>query len=196
MAFNYEDEDRRERIVRECLSPEFDEYVAIAKGKYYYERVEDNPEATALYVETNNMVDQTVQASIDSIPSRLIFFPHESLTHTDGGVFLVATLFMFCVRCEILWYLKRLLPPHLKRKMKSIGHFIRDEQVIDKEFVKAVEKLVNAETAGLFQLKHLNKIYDFTLGAKRVRIVRVRNGQVQCREVAKEYEAISELDDL
>lgn len=191
MTFNYADEDKKGQIIQECLSPDFNEYVAIAKGKYYYERIDDNPEAAALYAESISLVNQTVQSNIDSIPSRLIFFPHESMTHHDG-VFLVSELFMFCVRCEILTYLKQLLPPHLKRKMKSIGYFVRDKQPINRDFVEAIQKLVRAEAVGLIRLKHLNKIYDFSLGAKRVRIVRVWNGQVQCKEVTEDYETISE----
>lgn len=191
MAFEYEDDVKKDRIIRECLSAEYDEYVAIAKGKYYYERVDDNPDAIELYGQINTMTHRDIQANINTIESRLIFFPHEALYRDDDGAFSVSMLFMFCVRCEILTYLKRLLPPHLKRKMKSIGSFIRDRQPLDDKFIEAIRKLINAEDVGLIHIKHLNKVYDFTAGGKRVRITRVMSGQIQCKEVEEDYAVIS-----
>ena len=193
MTFRYEPDDKKAEIVNECLSDEYDEYIAIAKGKYFYERVEGNPRGVDLFstiVNSEQKTEQYVTTHINSIRSIDIFFPHEPITKNETYDFALDVLFMFCVRCEILSYLKQLLPPPLKKKMKSIGYFERPRKVVDVTFLGTIKSLIEAEIVGLIRHKHLNKIYDMYVGGKRVRIVRVVNEQVQCREINEEYEQI------
>ena len=116
-----------EQIINQCLKDEYDEYVAIAKGKYYYERVENNPDAEAFYKTYRSKTADDLQSFINSLPSIKIFFPVWALKTLTNGAYDPFSLFEFCVCCEVLVILKRFLPSRLRKKIKAIASIERRE---------------------------------------------------------------------
>ena len=182
-------------ILAECLSARYDEAVAIAKAKYYYERVDGNARAAQVFNETTGATepqDRLSAAYIDKLPSVNIFFPlyyfrHAAMTPQE--------MCRFGVLSEINTYLKRIVPDAVKRA-KSIGTYVRETKNVDPLVVEkkmeddeSQERMLNNdseevlgyakfEESGLFRIRCLNKLFVFKRGNQRLKLVGVEHGDV------------------
>ena len=112
-------------IINECLDFDYTEAVSIAKAKYFYEHIESNPKAVAVFnsfTGAEQGSDQLDASYINGFKTIDVFFPlHYFVDYTLN----IQTACKFGVLCEINSYLKRIVPTKVK-KAKAIGTFRRD----------------------------------------------------------------------
>lgn len=192
-------------VISECLSDRYDAAVAVAKGKYYLEHVAGNDEGVRLfnrYTQPKQTWERLGKDYINNIPSIEIFFP---VYHFKSLTVDIATVCRFCVLCEINAYLKRIVPSAVK-KAKAIGTYQRLEMTIREEVELregeqameldgngqgegdngSVRRYALFEASGVFHIKHLNKVYVFKKGSKRVRIRGVDGNRIVFEEIGPE----------
>ena len=169
-------------VINECLSDDYDDYVAFAKAKYYYENVEPS----AKEYENQMLYRGSAADHVSSLLSKYIFFPAFVLRR-DAGEVETVSLFTFCVCCEILSVLKRLLPPELKKKIKAVGTIERDTVALDEELPNAITNCVRCAQAGLFRLKWLNKVFLFSNDGEPHRLISLNDNAIEFKRVDKPY---------
>ena len=200
-------------VISECLSDRYDAAVAVAKGKYYLEHVAGNDEGVRLfnrYTQPKQTWEQLGKDYINNIPSIEIFFP---VYYFKSQTVDFPTVCRFCVLCEINAYLKRIVPSVVK-KAKAIGTYQRLEMTVGEEVELregeqamelddsfhrdedrdgqgegdngSVRRYALFEASGVFHIKHLNKVYVFKKGTKRVRIRGVDGNRIVFEEVGPE----------
>lgn len=189
MRAAYKDEQYKLEVYNICMSDDYDQYVSLAKGKYYYECLETNYKGQLLYQQTMRTADVPIETKINEIPSLNVFFPHECLNATAGEDYADHVLFYYCVCYNIRTYLKQFLPIHLKKQIKQVGYF--DRIVMDiNDFVSNHQQLIKAASYKVFELKPLNKVYDFNLNSDRVHLIGLSSGVIKCRKLTDEYRIV------
>ena len=138
MADRIDFAENADSIINECLDFDYAEAVSIAKAKYFYEHIESNPKAVAVFnsfTGAEQGSDQLDASYINGFKTIDVFFPlHYFVDYTLN----IQTACKFGVLCEINSYLKRIVPTKVK-KAKAIGTFRRDVLYVDDEGTRGVD---------------------------------------------------------
>lgn len=207
--------DRGNEIIKQCLSNDYDDYVAYSKAKYFYETIYNSPNLELIWECMSLMPSEANKndffyVHINNIKSKNIFFPVYELEKGDNHEYSSKSLIFYGFCCEIRTIMKRLLPPDMKKKIKSIGYgdidFIDLDEFVHTTTVQSgkmdddtnppadvppcIKNYIELAKKNIVQLKHLNKIFRFKVDDNLVRLNGFRNGYIEIEPIEKDYETI------
>mgnify|MGYP004535403595 CR=1 FL=1 len=163
--------DNWAEIASLCVGSDYEEYVSIAKGRYFMTVVKDNDLFKTMLKEIN--ITLTPKEYINNLPTVYIFFP---MTCLHAG--LQNGFFDFANCLEISSHLRQFLPVHLKSKIKSIAV---DEKIaipIDMPLSDDFKVVLMGCAWGLFDYKRLNKYIQLKQHETTVVIKSAENGHI------------------